>query len=341
MQRGNLLVIGLFVAFGSRTASIGAQTPTPPIGISPPQLAGLWVLTSDPVVAGRKVEEPVHRVRAFTNTEWYYAQSSPAKNSVDFLYGGTYRVGGLYRQDVAYVSAGAMEMLTHSDVFQIKLDGDTLTITGKHGLTGSSSTDSTEVWRRVPASGLSAEEQARVMPSEAERKEIGLLQGALSASPQNLAGAYLNNHDRLATIAMVQKGDLKNVNLFIGTEKVTPENAAKLAAEFQHREDVYVAEAKRRGTMPIGGSYRLTTAAPCTDPPVDLELKQDGFAIEIRKPGATGEHVLSGAVVHGVLTVGDGDFSADTYAFGKIGADGTIELKAFSGQGCSMTLTKK
>src|SRR4029434_408264 len=137
------------------------------------------------------------------------------------------------------------------------------------------------------------------------------------------------------------KGGLgSNVNVFLGGEKVTPENVEKVRSEFQHREDAYVAELKRRGTAQIAGSYRLSSVAPCSDPPMDLDLKQDGFAVEIKKPGATGEHLLSGVVVDGLLTVGEGDFSPDTYAFGKIAPDGHIDLKAFSGQGCAMVLTR-
>lgn len=334
MKAAPVAVLGILLALAESPA---AQTPTP-TPISPQSLAGYWMLAA--IVGGPSKPVEGHRIRGFSDREWFYAQSSPTKNTVDFLFGGSYTISPSgYVETVAFSSPTAVSMVSRVTTLQIRLERDTLTITGHHAFTGSADTDTTEVWHRFvmppPA------DAAKSLPSEAEFKEIQLAQQVYSTGPQNLAGAYLNNHARLAMLAEFAKGGMGNANVYLGSEKVTPENIDRWRNEFQHRESVYVGELQRRGTSQIGGSYRLTTAAPCSDPAMDLELKQDGFAIEIRKPGAAGDHVLSGAVVAGVLTVGDGDFSADTYAFGKIATDGHIDLRAFSGQGCAMTLSKR
>lgn len=330
-----IAVLGVLVALAAANPS--AQTVP---SVSAQALAGFWVQVA--AVGGKPVDGTAHRLRGFTDHEWYYVQSSPAKNTVDFLFGGTNAMSATgYAETVTYASPNAASMVPRVTTFQLKIDGDTLSITGRHAFTGSADTDSTEVWRRIPLAAARAADDGKFMPSEAELAEIQLAQQVYSAPPQNLAGAYLNNHDRLAMLAEYAKGALGgNVNVFLGGEKVTKENIDKSRTEFQHREDLYSAELKRRGTPQVGGPYRLTSGPPCDATAMDVVIKQEGFAVELKKAGEAGDHLLSGAVVAGVLTVGDGDFSADTYGFGKIGDDGRIEIMAFSGRGCASILTR-
>jgi len=126
--------------------------------------------------------------------------------------------------------------------------------------------------------------------------------------------------------------------------QVTPANREELRAEYQHRQDVYKAEIQRRAVPQVAGQYRFEIVQPCPGTivePLLVDLIQEGFEIDIRRGPSAADHLVSGVVTAQTLTLGDGDFSPDTYSFGTIGATGRIELRTFSGSGCTMALTRR
>lgn len=333
-------IAAVLVFVGATAGSHAFQTPSTPT-FTPATLQGTWVYVSSSPAAREDKRFAGRRIRLYTTQGWFVAQVDPQNGRASFLYGGHYELSGsTITEIVDYASMAASVMLNTRATFTIKSEKDTMTLSGKHELTNPADGAFDENWQRHPETAGNREPGTLTTQEVAD---IMLLQAALSAPVQDLAASFLGNHNRLEMLALYSKGQMGNANIFFGAEQVTASNASQLTSRYQHRQDVYSDELRRRGTPKVEGRYTLTESAPCPSTPadaVDVDLKQDGFEIKMMKAGSLTDKLLSGVVADRVLTMGDGDFDPDQYVFGAIGP-ASILLKPFSGQGCGISLTRK
>ena len=337
-QAASAVMVSILIASGARAPHAAVQTAGTQV-VTPSTLQGTWVYVSSSPAARQDKRFAGRRIRMYTTQDWFVAQVD-SQGSASFLYGGHYEISAATLiETVDYASPAASVMLTTKISFKLRFDKDTMTMSGRHELTNPVDGAFDEIWQRHPAT---AGERAPGTLTSEEHADVLLSQQALSATVQNLSAAFLGNHNRLEMLALYSKGQMGNANIFFGSEQVTASNAKQLTSRYQHRQDVYADELRRRGTPKVDGRYSLAEA-PCpassTDT-VDVDLKQDGFEIKMMKAGSATETLLPGVAAGSVLTLGEGDFDPDQYVFGTIGP-ATILLKPFSGQGCGIVLTRK
>ena len=317
------------------TALLRQSTPA-----AAPALAGTWVFVAP--ARGYNDTGAGRRLRRFTGDRWYVAQLGFSSDDVSFLYGGHYTLAeGTYTETVDYATANLSVFVHRTFAYQIELNDTTLTLSDPGGGGESRNGAADGVWQRRPIAAV--DRRSPPLGPEATAAvlhEVELVQQSLSTPPQNLAAAYLSNHNRLVLLAAFSSDT--HVTLAFGGVPVTPSNVDQFRADYQHREDVYAAELQRRGVPQITGRYRLEIVQPCQDAhaPVTLAITQKGVAIEGRGVAPDTAYQISGVAAGGTLTLGHGDFDPDTYSYGLVGGGRRIELASFSGAGCKLALTR-
>jgi hypothetical protein len=113
---------------------------------APSQLAksliGTWILVGKPGEVG---EAPAAggRLKFLTGRHWTVTQADPKTGVVVFHHGGTYALKGSdYSETIEYANESTASLLKQTFKFTIKLEGDTLTLTGVGN-------PWTEVWKRL------------------------------------------------------------------------------------------------------------------------------------------------------------------------------------------------
>jgi beta-lactamase regulating signal transducer with metallopeptidase domain len=105
-------------------------------------LTGIWVLVGTPGNVGT-APAAGGRIKFITATDWCATESDPKTGVVVNHHGGSYTLkGNEYVETVNYANPGTMGLIGRSFKFGIKLEGDTLTLTGDGN-------PWTEVWQRV------------------------------------------------------------------------------------------------------------------------------------------------------------------------------------------------
>jgi hypothetical protein len=93
-------------------------------------LIGTWVLVGAPGDVG-EVPKAGGRFKFITATDWCATESDAKSGIVMNHHGGTYALNGdEYVETVKYANPGTMSLIGHDFKFIVKLDGDTLTLTG-------------------------------------------------------------------------------------------------------------------------------------------------------------------------------------------------------------------
>jgi hypothetical protein len=83
------------------------------------------------------------RLKFLTGRHWTVTQADPMTGVVVFHHGGTYALrGNEYRETVEYANESTTNLLKQTFKFTIKVEGDTLTLTGVGN-------PWTEVWKRL------------------------------------------------------------------------------------------------------------------------------------------------------------------------------------------------
>lgn len=208
---------------------------------------------------------------------------------------------------------------------------------GLQSATGPAVTRSAEfIARDAAASGTPAQGSPLSASSDEVRRALGTM------PPQFLATVYLMTRSRLALLARAERDTAAAAAVILDGEVVTRANVDRLRGRLQQREQAYAAELQRRGVPQVAGAYRLEANRTCegAPPAATVTLAQDGFNVAVRRDTADGELVISGVAAGGILTLGSGDFTPDTYMFGPLDAPARIELRSFAGMGCPMTLTR-
>jgi bla regulator protein BlaR1 len=137
-NRGLALALVLFAGLGLITMTDAQPATSPPAH----GLVGSWVLVGKPGEAG---EPPAAggRIKLITERQWSITQADPKTGVVIFHHGGTYTLkGNEYNENVEYANQNTKDLVGTTTRFTIKLEGDTLTLTGIGNPWN-------EVWKRV------------------------------------------------------------------------------------------------------------------------------------------------------------------------------------------------
>jgi len=128
------------------TASVILQAQEKAVSTAVPPLTkaliGTWILVGKP---GEVAEVPAAggRLKFLTGRHWTVTQANPRTGVVVFHHGGTYALNGNeYRETVEYATENTTNLLKQTFKFTIKVEGDTLTLTGVGN-------PWTEVWKRL------------------------------------------------------------------------------------------------------------------------------------------------------------------------------------------------
>jgi hypothetical protein len=133
IENGTLTDIG--TGKNSTWQEVWKRVETKAEAASPPQLAqgliGTWVLTGESDNTGEATAEGRRPFKFITASSWCDTQSDPKTGVAIIHHGGAFTLkGNRYVESVEYANPVSMDLIGHSFKFDIKLDGDTLKLTG-------------------------------------------------------------------------------------------------------------------------------------------------------------------------------------------------------------------
>jgi len=137
-NRGLTLAAALFTALGLITLT-DAQPASSQLA---KELVGTWILVGAPGQIGLPPAEG-GRLKLLTDTSWSVTQTDPKNGAVVFHHGGTYTLKeNEYTEHVEFANANTKELIGKTSNFNVKIEGDTLTLIGIGN-------PWREVWKRV------------------------------------------------------------------------------------------------------------------------------------------------------------------------------------------------
>lgn len=142
-NRGLALAIVLFATLGLITLT-DAQPATTQLG---KDLIGTWICVGTP---GEFGEAPAAggRLKVVTDNKWSLTQTDAKTGATNFHHGGTWALkGDKYAETVEYAHANTASLLNRTFNFNVKVEGDTLTLIGIGN-------PWKEVWKRVKSEAI-------------------------------------------------------------------------------------------------------------------------------------------------------------------------------------------
>ncbi|HWX21184.1 MAG TPA: M56 family metallopeptidase [Candidatus Binatia bacterium] len=179
-NRGPALAVALAAGLGLITLT-DAQPATSQLG---KELIGTWIMVGQP---GQVGEPPAvgGRIKLVTDQSWSVTQTDPKTGAVIFHHGGTYALkANEYLETVDYANDSTREMVKKTFKFNIKIEGDTLTLIGIGN-------PWTEVWKRVKSD---SPKPTKAEPTSLQGTWHGREEGVAGISSLTVRGSSLEFH---------------------------------------------------------------------------------------------------------------------------------------------------
>lgn len=170
-NRGFTLVAALFIGLGLLTLT-DARSETSQLS---QELIGTWACVGTPGLVG-DVPAAGGRIKVITDKKWDLTQTDPQSEKIVFQHGGTWTLNNHeYAETVTHANANTANLVKRTFTFDIKLEGETLTLIGKGN-------PWKEVWKRVKTDAS----KPRKSDSFPQGKWIGTEAGAEAAGTCSL-----------------------------------------------------------------------------------------------------------------------------------------------------------